>query len=47
MLLGSTRDDGPAASQVVPVRLIVGETTPQVRARRAPGAMVAPREASR
>jgi DNA-binding LacI/PurR family transcriptional regulator len=47
MLLASTRDGGPAASQVVPVRLIVGDTTPQVRARRTPGAMVVPRGAAR
>lgn len=47
MLIGSTRDGGPAASQVVPVRLIVGDTTPQVRARRTSGPMVAPREPAR
>jgi DNA-binding LacI/PurR family transcriptional regulator len=46
MLIGSIRDGGPAASQVVPVRLIIGDTTPPVRARRAPGPMVAPREAA-
>ena len=44
MLLGSTRDGGPPASQVVPVRLIVGDMTPPVRPRRPDAAMVAPRE---
>jgi LacI family transcriptional regulator len=47
MLLGSTRDGGPPGSQVVPVRLIVGDTTPPVRPRRPDAAMVAPREDAR
>jgi len=31
MLLGAARDGEPGRSQVVPVRLVVGESTPQVR----------------
>jgi LacI family transcriptional regulator len=46
MLLASTRDGGPAPSQVVPVRLIVGESTP-VRTGGADATLVAPREDGR
>lgn len=55
MLLSSIRDGSPPASQIVPVQLIVGESTPSVRrtdrpagrTERAEAAAVAGREASR